>query len=208
MAESSGSPSITGTVQFDNGQPPPRQAAVMLMARFQQNLAAQTSAGGEFEITPDRARIGKYSVGVFGIPGAFVKSVSATGARVTGRELEVSGNAPIRLKIVLAQGVGRVDGTALRDGKPFAGAMIVLVPPDIQHNLILVRRDQSDSDGTFSLYNVVPGSYTVLAIQNGWDLQWLSPDVLQPYLKAGTTVNVTARGKYDPGRYDIKVIVQ
>jgi hypothetical protein len=81
--------------------------------------------------------------------------------------------------------------------------MIVLVPQDIQHNSILVRRDQSDSDGTFSLYNVLPGSYIVVAIQDGWNLPWLNPDVLHPYLKTGTTVNVSPRR-----RYDIKVDVR
>jgi hypothetical protein len=105
--------------------------------------------------------------------------------------------------MIVSQGTARIDGTALRDNKPFAGAMIVLVPQDIEHSSLLVRRDQSDSDGTFSLYDVLPGSYTVVAIQNGWDLQWLNPEVLRPYLKTGTAVTVAPRG-----RCDIKVSVQ
>jgi hypothetical protein len=36
----------------------------------------------------------------------------------------------------------------------------------------LFRRDQSDLDGTFSLHGVIPGTYTVVAIDNGWDLDW------------------------------------
>ena len=32
----------------------------------------------------------------------------------------------------------------------------------------LIRRDQSDSDGSFALRDVVPGQYTVVAIQDGW----------------------------------------
>lgn len=203
IADSPPLPFITGIVELETGIPLPHSATVVLLGQSDQNVSAQMSANGEFVIPTDRARLAKYQVAVFGIRDTFVKSVSATGANVSGRELQLSGSTPVRLKIVLSQGTGRVDGTALRDGKPVAGAMIVLVPQDIEHNSVLVRRDQSDSDGTFSLYDVLPGSYTVLAIQNGWDLPWRSPSVLQPYLKAGTVANVAARG-----RYDIKVNAQ
>ncbi len=203
MANSATAPSIKGIVTMEDGRPLPRNLNVILFSRNEQNLTAQTSANGEFEMPPQFTRPGKYQVAVFGSPGMFLKSVSATGASLTARELNVVGGAVVNLKMIVSQGTGRIDGTALRDNKPFAGAMIVLVPQDIEHNSLLVRRDQSDSDGTFSLYDVLPGSYTVVAIQNGWDLQWLNPEVLRPYLKTGTAVTVAARG-----RYDIKVTVQ
>ena len=71
------------------------------------------------------------------------------------------------------------------------------------NNTPLFRRDQSDSDGTFTLANVVPGQYTVIAIANGWDLEWANPTVLQPYLAKGERVQVPAQG-----RLEIKVQVQ
>ena len=40
-----------------------------------------------------------------------------------------------------------------------------------------------------------PAPYTVIAIENGWDLDWASPAVLQPYLKNGTPIEVTGEGK-------------
>ena len=58
--------------------------------------------------------------------------------------------------------------------------MIVLVPQDAANNSPLFRRDQSDSDGSFTLLNVVPGQYTVLALAQGWDLEWGNPAVLHP----------------------------
>jgi hypothetical protein len=59
----------------------------------------------------------------------------------------------------------------------------------------LVRRDQSDSDGTFSLPNALPGKYTVVAIENGWGLPWLKREVMQPFLRDGQPVEVTAGGR-------------
>ena len=75
-------------------------------------------------------------------------------------------------------------------------SMVVLVPQSLQGNADLFRRDQSDSDGTFSLYQVIPGRYTVVAIENGWNLDWQNPDVLRPYLEHGQSVEVPGSGTY------------
>jgi hypothetical protein len=42
---------------------------------------------------------------------------------------------------------------------------------------------------------VLPGTYTLIALENGWDLDWASPAALQPYLKNSTPVEVTGEGK-------------
>jgi hypothetical protein len=72
--------------------------------------------------------------------------------------------------------------------------MIVLVPNTNSRPVwqALIRRDQSNSDGSFSLRDVVPGQYTVVAIQDGWALDWTDPQVLARYLPAG--INVTVSG--------------
>jgi hypothetical protein len=80
-----------------------------------------------------------------------------------------------------------------REGKGVAGAMVVLVPKDPDLHQDLFRRDQSDMDGTFSLPGIVPGTYTVLAIDDGWNLNWSEPSVIAAYLKRGRTVEVTSK---------------
>jgi len=190
--------SVSGLVQLESGRAVSDPAFVQLLDRStNERLPAQISAKGEFAFGSYQVRPGQYQVLVSGVAQSLVKSLSATGARVVGHEVEVGPGASVQLKITLSQGVGRVDGTVLRDGQTSAGAMIVLVPEDLEHDSDLVRRDQSDSDGTFTLYNVLPGNYTVVAIQNGWDLPWLSPGVFEPYLKAGEGVKVEPHEKYD-----------
>ena len=71
---------------------------------------------------------------------------------------------------------------------------MVLVPKYPEANRDLFRRDQSDMDGTFSLRGVIPGSYTVLAIENGWDLDWSQPGVIAAYLKRGRKIEVANQG--------------
>jgi hypothetical protein len=92
-------------------------------------------------------------------------------------------------------GSTEVEGIAKRGGQAFAGAMVVLVPkydpknPEADRDLF--RRDQSDLDGTFVLHNVVPGTYTILAIENGWDLDWSQPNVISAYVNHGHGINVS-----------------
>jgi hypothetical protein len=73
--------------------------------------------------------------------------------------------------------------------------MIVLVPQDPLNNTPLFRRDQSDSDGTFALGNVLPGNYTAVAIDNGWNLEWANPYALAPYMEKGESIKVEAGAK-------------
>ncbi len=73
--------------------------------------------------------------------------------------------------------------------------MVVLVPKNPEANRDRLRRDESDSDGSFSLPNVIPGSYTIIAIENGWDLDWAEPAVLSGYLKNGQTLEVRDRSQ-------------
>jgi hypothetical protein len=100
-----------------------------------------------------------------------------------------AGSSP-SVSLTVVGGSLNVEGTAKRAGRPFAGAMVVLVPKNPEGNSGLFRRDQSDLDGTFNLQNVVPGSYTVLAIENGWDLDWSQPAVITAYVDRGRTIEV------------------
>jgi hypothetical protein len=119
-----------------------------------------------------------------------VAHISAEGGAVSGHTLTVTAGSSIALSLTLAGGSVEVLGTVKRGGKAAAGAMVVLVPKDPEVNRDLFRRDQTDLDGTFSLRDVVPGSYTVVAIEKGWDLDWSRPNVLAAYLKGGRTIEV------------------
>ena len=76
------------------------------------------------------------------------------------------------------------------------GAMILLVPNDSQSDPWLYQRDQSDSDGSFTMSQVPPGRYTVMAIENGWTQEGANPSVLKRWLRGGETLQVAPNGKY------------
>ncbi|HTB96493.1 MAG TPA: carboxypeptidase regulatory-like domain-containing protein [Terracidiphilus sp.] len=124
--------------------------------------------------------------------GLSVVGVESAHGNVQGSRIAVK-TVPLQLTVELAQGATRVLGFARKNGKGMPEMMIVLVPQNPAANLTLFRRDQSDSDGSFALRDVVPGRYTVVAIEDGWELDWARPEVIARYLKGGTSVTVSSQ---------------
>jgi 5-hydroxyisourate hydrolase-like protein (transthyretin family) len=156
---------------------------------------------GKFKI--DTLPAGTYEVSVANSDSVYLANMAASNAKVSGRTLEIPAGADVRVAIILAKGVGEITGAAILNEKGFSGVLVLLVPDDPRNHQALFRRDQSDSDGTFSLKQVVPGRYTLLAIQDGWELEWTDPKILKPFLSKGYSLQVEPNGKYD-----IKVAVQ
>ena len=190
--------SLTGTLTFQGAESAPQNVWLMLSDRKSRtNLNTQVATDGGFSIH-ESVPAGSYQVYVNNAPGYVPERISATGARVVGQTVEINSNPnePVRLSIVMSRQLGRIDGTAFLEDKPFAGAMVVLVPRDPTHNPSLFRRDQSDSDGTFTLPSIVPGKYTLVAIRDGWNLEWSNPAVFSQYIATGQEVEIAANGKY------------
>jgi len=134
---------------------------------------------------------GRYEAQVVGAGRRYaITKIAAEGATLSGHAITLSAGASASLSLALGTGSAEVQGVAKRDGKPFSGAMVVLVPHNPEGNRDLCRRDQSDLDGTFVLHNVVPGSYAAVAIEDGWDLDWSQPELISSYAKRGVALVV------------------
>jgi len=155
-----------------------------------ESFKANISHKGEFSLAGSALTPGTYEVGLSDNSIFQVTSLEATGATVSHRIIEIPGGQPVKLTVHTAQAKCSLTGIALKDGKPFAGAMILLVPQDADQNPALFHRDQSDSDGSFAMAPLFPGRYTLLAIENGWDLEWSNPAVLFNYLPNGLPVEI------------------
>lgn len=117
-----------------------------------------------------------------------VLRMTREGKAVPGHQLNVPEGTALKVSIVLAGGAVTVEGLAQQDGKPVHNTMVVLVPSDPEANIDLFRRDQSDLDGSFEFQQVIPGAYTVLAIEDGWDLDWAKPAVIESYRRRGRRI--------------------
>jgi hypothetical protein len=181
--------SVKVSVQIPGETTLPPQLSVGLRSVGRVAVSQSVDSKGEAEL--QRVAAGQYEVSVWGGTTRYsIARISAEGATVSGHTLTVvSGSSP-SVSLTLVSGGGQLQGTVTREGKGFAGAMVVLVPKNPEANRDLFRRDQSDLDGTFALRDVVPGSYTLLAIENGWDLDWSQPGVIGAYLKQGRKIEV------------------
>jgi hypothetical protein len=165
-------------------------ALVVALRNSKGRVVAQNNVDAHGEVTFQGVVGGQYTLLAGSRTKPYsVKLQSASGG-ASGRTLNVPSGSSLDVTLVLVGGEVTVEGIAKQAGKPVSGAMVVLVPKDPESNRELFRRDQSDQDGTFSLLGVIPGSYTVIAIENGWDLDWGKPAVLAQYTKHGQGITV------------------
>jgi len=189
---------ITGTVSL------PDSAGILLRSvETGSGYFRNISKEGKNEFQTADVMPGSYNVFLGNAPGFYIDKLQAVGAAVSGHNVTIGSATQVRLTLRIGQGVGRVDGVALRDAKPAAGIMILLIPNQSQSDPFQFHRDQSDSDGSFTLQEITPGRYTLVAIENGWNQQWADPVVFKQWLTAGEAVQVAPNGKYS-----VKVKVQ
>lgn len=189
---------VSGILKMEDASPVPQPARVVLRnSTTGQAFATDVSAAGEFSFKNNPSEIGNYEVMIVEPQALFIRSLSSAGVKTTGRSFQIAGPQDVSITINASKGTGHITGTALKNDKPAFGVMIVLAPFDLRGNPALFRRDQSDSDGTFSLNAIVPGRYTLMAIEDGWDLEWANPDVLKKYLAGGESVEIVPNQKSD-----------
>ena len=145
---------------------------------------------------PDTDRVmevppGRYEVVLQGRPNLFLTGLTAKGAETSGRYVSV-GAGESTLTMHVASGRASLSGFATLDGKPSVGAMVLLVPITIEdpNSITVLRQDQTNTDGSFDLANIIPGQYILVAIDHGWQINWGDPSTLRRYLMQGVPVEL------------------
>jgi hypothetical protein len=134
---------------------------------------------------------GRYEVVLQGRPNIFLNGLTAKGAETAGRYVTV-GAGDSTLTIHVANGRASLSGVAMLEGKPSAGAMILLVPITIEdpNSITILLQDQTNTDGSFELANIIPGQYILVAIDHGWQINWGDRSTLRRYLMQGVPVDL------------------
>ncbi len=186
--------SVKATVHLRGAAKLPDQFALVMRNRAGRFIAGSPNEQGEItfaDVTP-----GVYDF----VAGArtkayFVSKITQEGHVSSGHTLNVPAGVSLTISLNLVGSALDVEGFAKRSGKAAAGVMVVLVPEDPDANLELFRRDQSDLDGSFTVRQVIPGTYTILAIEDGWDLDWAKPAVIESYRRHGQKIVVEDESK-------------
>jgi len=180
-------------VSMPPGESLPRQLFLALQSSWRQFAdGGVVDAGGE--ITFANVAPGKYAVVTGSVERPYsVARTSSQGIEISGHEVNVSPGASLELTVFLTGGVVSIEGVVNRGDKPASGIMVALVPKDPESHLELFRRDQSDFDGTFLLRGVIPGSYTIVAVEDAWGFEWQQPGVLARYVQHGQNLTIGER---------------
>ncbi len=134
---------------------------------------------------------GKYGLRIFDSAKAYsVTRMTSTDTEVSGHELTLKPGEAQEWCVFLSLGRTNIEGYVKRSGKAASGVMVVLIPNEPKAHLDMFRRDQSDSDGSFMLPDVIPGSYTVVAIEDAWGFDWSQPALLSRYAKQGQALTI------------------
>jgi Carboxypeptidase regulatory-like domain len=180
---------VSGRVIFSAANARPVQAQVSFISGDNSSTSAKLQKDGTFSFAPLQEGTYKVFINLAG-GDEYIEKVSATGAKALGREVTIAGAGDVQLSIKMGHGVGQVAGVAKADGKATAGVMIFLVPDSGQNLTEDSRLDQSDSDGTFALNGILPGKYLLLAIEDGWDIEWANWAVLKPYFEKAQVLQI------------------
>ena len=181
------------TVELPNDEPAPTQLALALQDERDQ-IAAFNLVGADGRVAFDDLAAGSYKI----IAARTAEKAYAVGrileenGQAVGPNVNVTEGAELQLRVTLIGGVASVQGIVKRGDKPASGIMVVLIPASPESQQDLFRRDQTDSDGSFSLPDIIPGTYTVAAIEDAWDFDWSQPSALARYAQNGQLVTISA----------------
>jgi uncharacterized surface anchored protein len=182
--------SLKLTVKIPGEETLPKQYGVGLQDSRRRVVAfRQGELTGKF--TFENLPPGKYAIliGSQTKPYSVLRTSSQAGDSA-GHDVNITPGAAVELTAFLSAGIVSIEGVVQKKGKSVAGVMVALVPKDPVAHIELFRRDQSDFDGTFVVQGVVPGSYTIVAVEDAWGLEWLQPSVLARYVQNGKNVTV------------------
>ncbi len=166
-------------------------AVVILVREDGQAIASPVKTDGTITFPPQETGTFRVTANGTDSEALYVGSIVAEGAQVNGDRLTVSEAGEVRLTVKMQRGMAQVTGMAKLDGKPAPGVLVVAIPQkgDVDDDS---RVDQSDSDGTFTLSQLQPGKYELLALEDGFDVDWTSEEVRKMYREKAQVVDIGA----------------
>jgi hypothetical protein len=184
--------SLKLTLKMPGEETLPKQYAVGLQDSRRRTVAfKQGDPTGQF--TFEDLAPGRYAILIGSQTKAYsVVRTSSPLGDASGHEVNVTPGAAVEVTASLSAGIVSIEGVVQKKDKKVAGVMVALVPNDPVAHIDLFRRDQSDFDGTFVLRGVIPGSYTIVAVEDAWGLEWLQPSVLARYVQHGQNLTIGA----------------
>jgi hypothetical protein len=159
------------------------------MFRYQQFSRIEGESGAR-KLSLQSVQPGRYYVQFTPHGRWYVQSAVSGGADLFREPLTVDPDQSAPIQVVLRDDGATLAGAVQSSGTA-ARATVLLVTPDepLRPPLVAV----TSTDGTFTLDNVPPADYVLLAFDNISGLEYANPEALRDYLSQGTHVTVGAK---------------
>jgi Carboxypeptidase regulatory-like domain len=134
---------------------------------------------------------GRYSVSQEGSSNFSLTGLALGTNEIVGRIVTIpSGQSTLTIRF--AAGRASLSGVATLRDKPLVGGLAMLVPITVDQpgSITEVRRDQTNTDGSFDISAIIPGQYILIAIDHGWNINWSDPSTLNHYLSNGVPLDL------------------
>lgn len=154
---------------------------------------ATVNADGSFLVTG--VPQGSYSLNFSPLPeGYYLKTTGAADPA----EIAVTitrGKAFAPLDLTLSSSVARLDGDVSTSDRPTPGASVLLIPEGnrVQESRYY-RQSNTNQSGRFSMRNLIPGDYKIIAFEDIDRGAPLNPDFLEPFEQRAESVHLTENG--------------
>lgn len=195
---------LTGTIATEGPDPPPTANPTLPSIRLRPvdnidagDASAETKADGTFEIhdlAPER-----YRVEVNGTPeGTYVKSIRAGSEDITHGILDLSEGSGGVIEIKLSPNGATVSGTIQNaNGDAVSDVLVTLGPEAIETAVqtLFLRTTRTDQDGRFTIKNLPPGEYRVLAWEEVDEQLVTDPEFRAHFDDKSATVKLSENSK-------------
>jgi beta-lactamase regulating signal transducer with metallopeptidase domain len=198
---------VTGSVLIDGHAPVNMQVKVSLQADgptvkvpVYQGIGARAvvvnEQDGSFMIPA--VATGHFRVAIANLPpNVYVSDARQGGRSVFDSGIDITGDAPAPLQILLSENAATVQG-AVQDVRrqPIPGAMVVLAPLEQRRsNRALYKTAVADSDGNYVIRGVAPGDYKIFAWEKlSNDGSWFNSHFLSAVEEQGRIIHTTQGG--------------
>lgn len=148
----------------------------------------RTNAMGE-RVPTLRAPPGVYQAQIFANGPYVVESATCGGVDLLRQPLPVTSTSPADpITVVLSDNGGNIRGSVrLRDAQDFATVLLYSPSAPMDEPRLSYASDR----GEFSFFNLAPGDYSLLALDQVDDLEYANPEAMSSYLARATRVTVS-----------------
>lgn len=194
---------MSGRIVFDGGPPPlpaerPR-LGVILQGTSDRMIASAPAAPVDEDLrftTPEYPN-GEYFVQLTSVPGRWnLMDARIQGVNALVQPFTIDGATSAELVITLSMRPTRITGSVRGSDPGDPNAVVIAVPADVRAWVgagmptRAVRRVDVRPNGQFEIANLIPGTYSLVAVPGAAFVDTRSADVMEQMSRAGTPVEI------------------